>query len=262
MMRRLELAARGPAGRRCRPAARAGACTSPCAVRSARARRPARARSPAEFSIDRTPSGRRRARQAEAVLQRVQVARARVVHAAVEARAGDPARHVGRRDRGAARSRSRCSHALVPACSSRALARADRQAQVAVAPVAVDAEARRALARSGRSPRASCPRRARASSRPSCCFDRRLVAGQAVDRLAAVAARWRPSRPRALRAARPQKPRSASSIAADRPASPPPTIATSQSTCALQRGKALLARRRGGVVGVARQFAVGARAGT
>ena len=139
-------------------------------------------------------------RQAEAVLQRVQVARARVVRAGHVARAGDPAA-AGRRVRStAAGSRSGPARRSDVGPQLARLALAGGHAEVAIAPVAVDGEARAALAdQVERLDRHAEHALGRVAAELG--FDRRLVAGQAVDRLAAVAAAGAPADFAALRAA-------------------------------------------------------------
>ena len=139
------------------------------------------------------------ARQAQRVLQRMQVARARIEHAAVEARAGDPAGHLRRRDR-LLRVAVDAGHALGPRLQLAALAlrwwpgRGSRRASRSRCQGGGCARA------SGPAPRSTCPRRA--APRPGraavrWCPGRRPGRGSPGRRCA----RWRPSRACALRAA-------------------------------------------------------------
>jgi hypothetical protein len=93
-MMRVPAPAPCPAGRRCRPAAPARLHFATCGAQRAGAGHQRQHRA---VLVQRTPAAAR-PRQAQRVLQRVQVARARIVHAAVEARAVDPLADFGRRD--------------------------------------------------------------------------------------------------------------------------------------------------------------------
>ena len=127
----------------------------------------------------------RSARQAQAVLQWVQMTRQRVVQPAVKTRAGDPLRQLLRRDPLGVVGVQRL-HAHLPGLQLTRLAVADRQAQITRAPVAIDLKARATLLDQRQRLDRHRPHAARLVE-AELRFDGVLLAGKARQRLAAVA---------------------------------------------------------------------------
>jgi hypothetical protein len=141
--------------------------------------------------VDAHPGGRGGAGDAQRVLERMQVPGLRVVQAAVVARAGHPAGHVGGRDAGEV-GLVDLGHAVGPLHQLGALAGVGGHADVALAPFGVDPVLlqpglQQFQCFQGHGPDAA------GVVEPELVFDHRLVAGQSVDGLAAVAAAGTPA---------------------------------------------------------------------
>ena len=194
--------------------------------------------------------------QPQRVLQRMQVARACIEHAAVETVAGDPARHLGRWDV-LLHVAVDPVHALGPVLQLAPLARIGGQPEVAVAPVAVDVMAGDTLAQQVQRLDRHTPD-ALGLVQAELLFDDGLVAGQTVDGLAAVAPAGTPAELPRLE----QRDREASLRQFQRRRQAGQTTAHHRHVAraaALQWRVCLPALGRGRVVGIAGEFAIGAQ---